>query len=334
MDFLNPGYLGGAADFRRASRRPSNATTTRPSSEQLRGLVRPFILRRLKTDPNVIADLPEKVEIARVLPPHQRAGLALRETASSACSARSIRSRGHPTPRPRPQRAHQAQADLQPPLPVPQGPRRGRGRARDITQGPPTPRARASASASSKCSTKSRRTDQALIFTQFRQMGTCSRHAPPRPSTRGPLPPRRHTQKQRDSNMIETLPEGRRHGPHPHPQPQGRRRRPQPHRRHPRLPLRPLVEPRRREPGHRPRLPHRPDQAHRQVHKFVVRGTLEERIDQMIEQQDRARRETIIGSGETLAHRTVDRQARRTPFITARAIRRAPTPAERRPKES
>ena len=38
---------------------------------------------------------------------------------------------------------------------------------------------------------------------------------------------------------------------------QGRRHRPQPHRRQPRLPFRPLVEPRRREPGHRPRVPHR-----------------------------------------------------------------------------
>ena len=34
---------------------------------------------------------------------------------------------------------------------------------------------------------------------------------------------------------------------------------PQPDARQPRLPLRPLVEPGRRGPGHRPRLPHRPD---------------------------------------------------------------------------
>ena len=42
--------------------------------------------------------------------------------------------------------------------------------------------------------------------------------------------------------------------------PQSRRHRPQPHRRRHRHPLRPLVEPRRRGPGHRPRLPHRPGQ--------------------------------------------------------------------------
>ena len=39
---------------------------------------------------------------------------------------------------------------------------------------------------------------------------------------------------------------------------QGRRHRAEPHAGHPRHPLRPLVEPGRRGPGHRPRLPHRP----------------------------------------------------------------------------
>ena len=42
-------------------------------------------------------------------------------------------------------------------------------------------------------------------------------------------------------------------------QPQGRRRRAQPHRRHPRVPLRPLVEPGGGGPGHGPDLPHRPE---------------------------------------------------------------------------
>ncbi|CAM5349637.1 hypothetical protein SGLAM104S_04095 [Streptomyces glaucescens] len=41
--------------------------------------------------------------------------------------------------------------------------------------------------------------------------------------------------------------------------PQGRRHRTQPHPRRPRRALRPLVEPGGRGPGHRPRLPHRPD---------------------------------------------------------------------------
>ena len=43
--------------------------------------------------------------------------------------------------------------------------------------------------------------------------------------------------------------------------PQSRRHRAQSHRRRHRHPLRPVVESRRREPGHRPRPPHRPDQA-------------------------------------------------------------------------
>ncbi len=41
-------------------------------------------------------------------------------------------------------------------------------------------------------------------------------------------------------------------------QPQGRRARAEPHRRRVRLPARPVVEPGRRGPGHRPRPPHRP----------------------------------------------------------------------------
>ncbi len=36
---------------------------TQPSPSQLRRLVAPFILRRVKTDPTVIADLPEKMEM-------------------------------------------------------------------------------------------------------------------------------------------------------------------------------------------------------------------------------------------------------------------------------
>ena len=71
---------------------------------------------------------------------------------------------------------------------------------------------------------------------------------------------------------------------------------PEPDRGQPRLPLRPLVEPGRREPGHRPRLPDRPD-ANVQVHKFVCVGTLEEKIDEMIERkQEVAAR--VVGTGE------------------------------------
>jgi non-specific serine/threonine protein kinase len=61
FDFLNPGLLGSAKEFtgfaKRLSEREHN--TYGP----LRDLVRPYILRRLKTDKTVIADLPDKTEV-------------------------------------------------------------------------------------------------------------------------------------------------------------------------------------------------------------------------------------------------------------------------------
>ena len=60
--FLNPGYLGTAAQFKRAYETPIQRDGNQPRSKQLQRLVQPFILRRLKTDKSVINDLPEKLE--------------------------------------------------------------------------------------------------------------------------------------------------------------------------------------------------------------------------------------------------------------------------------
>ncbi|PYR33208.1 MAG: ATP-dependent helicase, partial [Acidobacteria bacterium] len=61
FDFLNPGLLGSGKAFsaftKRLSSQPHN------SYASLRALVRPYILRRLKTDKSVIADLPDKTEV-------------------------------------------------------------------------------------------------------------------------------------------------------------------------------------------------------------------------------------------------------------------------------
>ncbi len=63
MEFLNPGYLGSAARFRRKFSLPvERRRDVQAAPKQLRQLVQPFILRRLKTDPNVVPDLPKKVE--------------------------------------------------------------------------------------------------------------------------------------------------------------------------------------------------------------------------------------------------------------------------------
>ena len=59
---LNPGFLGTMAEFRKTLERPIMRNRDRAASERLRRLVRPFILRRMKTDRAIIRDLPDKVE--------------------------------------------------------------------------------------------------------------------------------------------------------------------------------------------------------------------------------------------------------------------------------
>lgn len=62
MQFLNPGYLGSRKAFRDQFAMPIERYQDQEAVKQLRQLTTPFILRRVKTDPTVIADLPEKVE--------------------------------------------------------------------------------------------------------------------------------------------------------------------------------------------------------------------------------------------------------------------------------
>jgi SNF2 family DNA or RNA helicase len=63
MEFLNPGFLGSAADFRRRFAIPIERYQDSQRSSHLKSLVQPFMLRRLKTDKSVIRDLPEKLEM-------------------------------------------------------------------------------------------------------------------------------------------------------------------------------------------------------------------------------------------------------------------------------
>ncbi|MGA2312082.1 MAG: DEAD/DEAH box helicase [Xanthobacteraceae bacterium] len=66
FDFLNPGLLGSSKHFsafvKHLAERPHN------SYGPLRDLVRPYILRRLKTDKSIIADLPDKTEVKTFCP--------------------------------------------------------------------------------------------------------------------------------------------------------------------------------------------------------------------------------------------------------------------------
>jgi len=63
MDFLNPGSLGTPEEFKRTFYLPIQAGRDRAATERLRKITAPFILRRLKTDQAIIADLPEKHEM-------------------------------------------------------------------------------------------------------------------------------------------------------------------------------------------------------------------------------------------------------------------------------
>lgn len=62
LEFANPGLLGSLADFRRRFAVPIEIFNNERAAEQLRQMVNPFILRRVKSDPTVIQDLPDKIE--------------------------------------------------------------------------------------------------------------------------------------------------------------------------------------------------------------------------------------------------------------------------------
>jgi len=63
MEFLNPGFLGSQAGFKREFFIPIQTNRDPEAAGRLRRLTGPFILRRLKTDKSIIADLPEKQEM-------------------------------------------------------------------------------------------------------------------------------------------------------------------------------------------------------------------------------------------------------------------------------
>ena len=63
MEFLNPGFLGTQAQFKRQFFLPIQVDRDPAATDRLKRLTGPFLLRRLKTDKSVIADLPEKLEM-------------------------------------------------------------------------------------------------------------------------------------------------------------------------------------------------------------------------------------------------------------------------------
>jgi SNF2 family DNA or RNA helicase len=63
MHFLNPGYLGSRRGFRQQFGLPIERYHDEDVTKRLRTMVSPFIMRRVKTDPTVIQDLPDKQEM-------------------------------------------------------------------------------------------------------------------------------------------------------------------------------------------------------------------------------------------------------------------------------
>ena len=96
FDFVNPGLLGSAKEFTNFAKRLANSP--HGSYGPLRELVRPYILRRLKTDKTVISDLPDKTEIKAFCPlSRPQAALyeqAVKELAEQLADATGIRRKG------------------------------------------------------------------------------------------------------------------------------------------------------------------------------------------------------------------------------------------------
>ncbi len=100
FDFLNPGLLGGAKAFGRMAKQMAEGVSTGISNPYgpLRTLVRPYILRRLKTDKRVITDLPEKSEVNAYCGLSRRQAAlyeqAVQELAAAVDQADGIKRRG------------------------------------------------------------------------------------------------------------------------------------------------------------------------------------------------------------------------------------------------
>ena len=93
FDFLNPGLLGSSKHFSAFVKHLAER-----SYGPLRDLVRPYILRRLKTDKSIIADLPDKTEVKTFcLLSHKQAALyqqAVQDLASHLEDVDGIKRRG------------------------------------------------------------------------------------------------------------------------------------------------------------------------------------------------------------------------------------------------
>ena len=62
MNFCNKGYLGSLAQFNARYAKPIQERQDKEVAQRFRRITAPFMMRRMKTDKNIIADLPDKIE--------------------------------------------------------------------------------------------------------------------------------------------------------------------------------------------------------------------------------------------------------------------------------
>ena len=244
LDWATPGLLGSRNAFRKVWAAPIESGVDPSVARRFAQLVEPFLLRRRKSDPGIAPELPAKTETDHLIGLTREQVVLyealVRESMERIERADEETRRGlvlalltglkqicnHP--------AHylrQAGGRL-----------RGRSEKLDLCD--------------ELLGTILAENGSVLVFTQYVAMARLlERHfaaaSIPTLFLHGGTPVRAREQ------MVRDFQDGRRTG-----LPalaQGRRHRPQPHPRRPRDPLRPLVEPRSRGPGHRPGPPDRPD---------------------------------------------------------------------------
>ncbi|WP_436850816.1 DEAD/DEAH box helicase [Streptomyces avermitilis] len=98
LDWTTPGFLGPLTAFRDRHARPVESGEDPEAAERLSRLVRPFLLRRKKSDPGIAPELPAKTETDRVVSlTAEQAGLyeaVVRETMAKIAESEGIARRG------------------------------------------------------------------------------------------------------------------------------------------------------------------------------------------------------------------------------------------------
>ena len=234
MEFLMPGLMPNRARFAREILRPVQAGEKK-AMDRVRRMTAPFILRRLKTDNE------------RILHSEPRAGEPVQRSHHSAHTGARRRG-GHKAQGRSPRRDNGAETDMRPPAAL---------RQRQIRLQKPL---RQNGASRRNRRRNARRGRPRAHLHAVRRDGRDTQKIPPgdvRP--RGALPARRRAAREARRNGAP-LPGGRERAALLHTLAQSGRHGAEPHAREPRRHVRPLVEPRRRAAGRRPRVQNRPAQ--------------------------------------------------------------------------